>query len=187
MNSEMLNAAIGLIDVSLVEEHVVESGRIARKKRISGIVRGFSSAAACLAVLFAVVIIARMDFSGDAGQQPPKGYGELPPNAGEITTTPPGDGASDPTDSGLLNFALSFGDKQYSVCLYPDMSPEGEVLPENVGEYIGSSTLCGTVDGSEISLDCEVYTVVGRDDALAIKLPSGEYALAVLPKTETVN
>lgn len=187
MNSEMLNAAIGLIDVSLVEEHVVESERVARKNRIFGIVRGLSSAAACLAVLIAVVIIARMGF-GDPAQQPPKGQDELPPNSGVITTTPPrDDDASAPTGNGSLKFAVSIGGKQYSVHLYPDMSPASEIFFDKVGELIGTATLCGTVDGSEMSLDCEVYTVIGRNDILAVKLPSGEYALALLPKTETIN
>ncbi len=181
MNREILNAALNSIDLTLIEEHAEETNRLKTRGRITKALRTLGSAAACLAVLFAVVIIARLDFSGDATQQPSKDYDKLPPSAGEITTTPI-DGAAPPTDSGV-KLTLTFDGKTYTVLLYPDGSPANAVSEENVGEYLGNATVLGLGEVTE----CEIYSVTNRDDALAVLLPNGEYALALIPRVETIN
>lgn len=181
MNHEILNAALDSIDATLIEEYTAEQDRLKKRGRITKAVRALGSAAACFAVLFAVMIIARLDLSGDATQQPPKDHDKLPPNAGEITTTPI-DGAAPPTDSGA-RITLTFGGKTYTAFLYPDNSPAAAVSEENLGEPLGKATVLGLSEATE----CEIYSVIDRDDALAVKLPSGEYALALIPSLETIN
>lgn len=174
--------AVGYVDMSLVEEHLVERDRLQRAARVRRTVRRISSVAACLVVLLAVVILARILSNDIAGGIAP---GDPPPDQSGDNSSPPTDPSDwnvpggDPGDDSsgtAFSFTFTISGASYSVTLYPDMSPTISVDSENIGELVGSVTLKDT------ALTCEIYTLTNDSDGLALKLPSGEYALAVRGK-----
>lgn len=173
--------AVGYVDMSLVEEHLIERDRLQRAARVRRTVRRISSVAACLVVLLAVVILARILSDDIAGGIAP---GDPPPDQSGDNSAPPTDPSDcvpggDPGDDSsgtAFSFTFTISGANYSVTLYPDMSPTISVDSENIGELVGSVTLKDT------ALTCEIYTLTNDSDGLALKLPSGEYALAVRGK-----
>lgn len=175
--------AVGYVDRSLVEEHIVERDRLQRAARVRRTVKRISSVAACLVALLAVVILARIMSNDIAGGVAPGD--PMPGKPDNDNTAPPTDPSDWSTPSGVpgdissdtaFSFTFEISGTNYSVTLYPDMSPTVPVDSENIGELVGSVTL------KDVGLTCEVYALMDGSGRLALKLPSGEYALAVSGK-----